>query len=445
MPEARRRVIILGAAGRDFHDFNTVFRDDPGVEVVAFTATQIPGIEGRRYPEVLSGPHHPDGIPIVEESRLEELCEREAVDEVVFAYSDLAHAEVMHLASRVLACGLDFRLLGPDRTMLRARRPVIAVSAVRTGCGKSQTARWIARRLKSRGMRPGVLRHPMPYGHLAKQSVQRFASRRDLDVGECTIEEREEYEPYVDAGGVIFAGVDYAAILERAEAECDVVVWDGGNNDWPFVAPGLHIVIVDALRPDQVATHHPGETVARMADVIVVNKVRAAAEADVRRAIEAARAVNPTAQILRADSPVVLDAPERVRGARVLVVDDGPTLTHGGMRYGAGYVAAVAAGAAEIVDPRASAHPVIRALFARHPHLGPVLPAVGYDERQREALRETIEASDADCVVSGTPSDLTRELGLAKPVVRVRYQYEDVDEPGLGARIDAFLAREKGR
>ncbi len=437
-------MIILGAAGRDFHDFNTVLRDDPDVEVVAFTAAQIPGIEGRCYPAALSGSHHPDGIPIVEESRLEELCEREAVDEVVFAYSDLAHADVMHLASRALACGADFRMLGPERTMLRASKPVIAVSAVRTGCGKSQTARWIARRLRRRGLQPGVLRHPMPYGHLAKQSVQRFATRGDLDAGECTIEEREEYEPYVDAGGVIFAGVDYAAILERAERECDVVVWDGGNNDWPFVAPGLHIVLVDALRPDQVATHHPGETVVRMADVIVVNKVRAAAEADVQRAIEAARAVNPGVRILRADSPVVLDAPERVRGARVLVVDDGPTLTHGGMRYGAGYVAAVAAGAAEIVDPCASAHPDIRALFARYPHLGPVLPAVGYDARQCEALRETIEASDVDCVVSGTPSDLARELRLSKPVVRVRYEYEDMDEPGLGACVDAFLAQRRG-
>jgi predicted GTPase len=437
----RTRVLILGAAGRDFHDFNVVFRDDPGAQGVAFTAAQIPGIEGRHYPPSLSGPHYPDGIPIVAESQLEELCEREDVDEVVFAYSDLSHPEVMHLASRALACGADFRLLGPERTMLRSRRPVIAVSAVRTGCGKSQTARWIARRLRSAGRTPAVLRHPMPYGHLAKQRVQRFASREDLDAAECTIEEREEYEPYVDAGGVIFAGVDYAAILEQAERECDVVIWDGGNNDCPFVAPGLHICLVDALRPDQVATHHPGEAAARMADVIVVNKVRSAGEADAMRAIEAARAVNPRATILRGASPVVLDEPERVRGARVLVVDDGPTLTHGGMRYGAGYVAAVAAGAAEIVDPRATAPPRIRELFERYPHLGPVLPAAGYDPEQRAALRETIEKSDADCVVAGTPTDLAAELGLAKPVVRARYEYEDMQEPGLGARVDAFLAQ----
>jgi predicted GTPase len=379
----------------------------------------------------------------VPEQELEALCAREHVDEVIFAYSDVTHAEVMHLASRALATGADFRCLGPARTMLRATRPVIAVSAVRTGCGKSQVARWVARRLREAGLRPAVLRHPMPYGDLARQRVQRSASRDDLDAAACTLEEREEYEPYLDAGGVVFAGIDYAAILARAEGECDFIVWDGGNNDWPFIEPGLHVVLVDALRPEQVATHHPGETVARMADVVVVSKVRAATPADVMRAVEGVRAVNPHAPILRGDSPVVLDAPERVRGARVLVVDDGPTLTHGGMRYGAGYVAAVEAGAREIVDPRASAPPEIRALFTRYPHLGPVLPAVGYDARQREALRETIEASAADCVVTGTPSDLAKDLGLAKPVVRARYEYQDLDAPGLGAWVDAFVARNR--
>ena len=321
---------------------------------------------------------------------------------------------------------------------------MIAVSAVRTGCGKSQTARWIAARLRDRGQRPAVLRHPMPYGDLAKQGVQRFATREDLQRADCTIEEREEYEPYVDAGGVIFAGVDYAAILARAEAEANVILWDGGNNDWPFVAPDLHVVLVDALRPDQVATHYPGEVVARQADVLVVNKIRSAGEADVQRAIDAARAANPHARILRAESPVVLEDPEAVRGRRVLVVDDGPTLTHGGMSYGAGYVAAVAGGAEAILDPRPFATPEIRAVFESFPHLGRVLPAMGYSEAQRDALRRTIEASGADCVVAGTPIDLGAELGLTLPTVRVRYGYADADTPGLGELVDAFAARISG-
>jgi predicted GTPase len=442
---ARRRVVILGAAGRDFHDFNVVFRDDPGVEVVAFTGAQIPGIAGRRYPPELAGPHHPRGIPIVQEETLEELVARERVDEVIFAYSDVTHAHVMHLASRALAAGADFSLLGPRRTMLRAARPVIAVSAVRTGCGKSQTARWIAARLAGRGARPAVLRHPMPYGDLARQRVQRFATRADLAAAACTNEEREEYEPYLEAGGVVFAGVDTAAVLAEAEKEADVVVWDGGNNDFPFLIPDLHVVLVDALRPDQLATHHPGETVARMADVAIVNKVQSAAEADVQRAIDGLRALNPRAQVLRAASPVLLDDPEAVRGRRVLAVDDGPTLTHGGMAYGAAYVAAVAAGAAEIVDPRPAAAPALRALFAQYPHLGRVLPAVGYDAAQLEALRETIDASDAEVVVSGTPLDLAARLALAKPVVRARYAYRDADEPGLGAIVDRFAARRLAR
>jgi predicted GTPase len=435
---ASRRIVILGAAGRDFHDFNVVYRDDPTVEVVAFTATQIPDIDDRRYPPSLSGPHHPSGIPIVAEQELETLCQDRDVDEVVFAYSDVPHAHVMHLAARALACGCDFSLLGPARTSLRSSLPVIAVSAVRTGCGKSQTARWIAGRLRERGKRPAVLRHPMPYGDLAAQAVQRFASREDLERADCTIEEREEYEPYVDAGGVIFAGVDYAAILESAEAEADMILWDGGNNDWPFVVPDLHIVLIDALRPDQVTTHHPGEVVARQADVLVVNKISAAAGSDVQRAIDLARAVNPDARILRADSPVVLDDPEAVRDRRVLVVDDGPTLTHGGMGYGAGFVAAVAAGAKEIIDPRPFAVPEIQRVFDRFPHLGRVLPAMGYSPAQRDALRKTIEASGADCVVAGTPIDLSAELGLRIRVVRARYGYSDAETPGLGELIDAF-------
>jgi predicted GTPase len=440
----RTRILILGAAGRDFHDFNVVYRDDASTEVVAFTADQIPGIGGRRYPPALAGPLYPGGIPIAVQAELEDLCRRERVARVVLAYSDLSHAEAMHLASRALSVGADFVMLGPERTMLRSRLPVIAVSAVRTGCGKSQTARWLARRVASRGLRVAALRHPMPYGDLLRQRVQRLASREDLDSARCTNEEREEYEPYIDAGSVIFSGVDYAAILAEAEKEADLVLWDGGNNDFPFLRPDLHIVLVDALRPGQIDTHHPGEAVARMADVIVVNKVDAASEADVQRAVEGARRVNPKAAVVRAASPVVLEDPDAVRGRRVLVVDDGPTLTHGGMPYGAGYVACVGAGPAEIVDPRDSATPEILAVYQRHPHLGRVLPAVGYNDAQLDGLRRTIEASDAEVVVSGTPLDLAARIGSARPVVRVRYAYAEAEEPGLGAHLDAFLARRFG-
>lgn len=435
-----RRVVILGAAGRDFHNFNVVFRDDPAFRVVAFTAAQIPGIDRRRYPPVLAGCLYPEGIPIVDEAGLEALVREHSVDVVVFAYSDVTHQTVMHLASRALAAGADFELLGPRRTMLRADVPVVAVSAVRTGCGKSQTARWIVRHVVQRGMRCAALRHPMPYGDLAAQQVQRFAKPADIDAAGCTNEEREEYEPYVEAGSVVFAGVDYARVLAAAEAESDLVVWDGGNNDFPFVVPDLHLVIVDALRPDQVATHHPGETVARCADVVVINKVDAASAADVQRAAEAVRAVNRRAQIVRAASPVELEDPAAVRGRRVLVVDDGPTLTHGGMAYGAGYVAAVAAGAAEIVDPRPHAAPEIRRVYEACPHLGRVLPAVGYDERQLNALRRTIEAANPEVVVSGTPCDLARRLDLGRRVIRARYGFAEAGEPTLASILDSFLS-----
>jgi len=435
-----RRVLILGAAGRDFHNFLTVYRDDPDVLVVGFTATQIPGIAARCFPPEIAGPRYPDGIPIRGEGDLEVICREQAVDQVVFAYSDVPHARVMHTASRVLSSGADFTLLGPKRTMLRSKRPVIAVSAVRTGCGKSQTARWIALRLRQRGIAVAAVRHPMPYGDLARQRLQRFARREDLDAASCTLEEREEYEPYLEAGCTVFAGVDYAAILAAAEGEAEILLWDGGNNDFPFFEPDLHIVLVDALRPDQVDTHHPGEAVARMADVVVVNKVDTASSADVQRAQEEIRRVNPTATIVRAASPVVLDAPERVRGRRALVVDDGPTLTHGGMAYGAGFTAAVAAGAAEIVDPRSTAAPLIREVYERYPHLGRVLPATGYGPAQLEALRRTIDASDADVVVSGSPIDLARAASLAKEVVRARYGFAEAEADGLGRHIDAFLA-----
>lgn len=435
----RERVLILGAAGRDFHDFNTVFRGDPKVEVVAFTGAQIPGIEGRRYPPELAGPLYPDGIPIEAESRLEQICRRERIDRVILAYSDLLHEEVMHLASRALATGADFGLLGPRRTMLACARPVVAVSAVRTGCGKSQTARWLTARLADRGQRVVALRHPMPYGDLAAQRVQRFATGLDLDAARCTAEEREEYEPYIEAGAVVYAGVDYAAIVAEAEREADVVVWDGGNNDFPFLRPDVHLVVVDALRPHQLCSHHPGETVLRMADAVVINKVDAAAGADVQRLEEEVHGLRPGVPVFRAASPVTLDDPRAVRGRRVVVVDDGPTLTHGGMPYGAGFVAASAAGAAEIVDPRPWAAPGIREVYDRYPHLRAVLPAMGYGPAQLEALRDTLNAADADVIVSGSPIDLARLVAVEKPVVRARYGYADAGSEPLHEWVLASL------
>ncbi|MGA3004800.1 MAG: cyclic 2,3-diphosphoglycerate synthase [Acetobacteraceae bacterium] len=437
----RRRIVILGAAGRDFHDFNVVWRDDLASTVVAFTAAQIPGIAGRRYPAQLAGVLYPDGIPIVAEAELDTLCREHRVDEVVFAYSDVSHEQVMHLASRALAAGADFMLLGPQRTMLTSSRPVIAVSAVRTGCGKSGIARWLSRRLRAGGRRVAVLRHPMPYGDLLSERVQRFASRSDLDAAHCTVEEREEYEPHIHAGNVVFAGVDYAAILAAAEPEADIIVWDGGNNDFPFVRPDLHIVVADALRPRQIATHHPGETVVRMADVLVVNKVDAASAENVAVATAGLRAINGTAPIVYAASPVRLDDAAAVKGKRVLVIEDGPTITHGGMAYGAGYVAATAAGAAAIVDPRSSATPDIAAVFQAYPHIGMVLPAVGYGEAQLRALAATIQGSPADVVVSATPIDLGQLIRCDKPIIRARYEYAAADGDGLAPFIDAFLAR----
>jgi predicted GTPase len=433
-----RRILILGAAGRDFHDFNLVYRDDAAVEVVAFTAAQIPGIAGRRYPPELAGPRYPAGIPILDEADLESILRERRIDEVVFAYSDVPHAHVMHLASKALAAGADFSLLGPARTQIRARVPVVAVSAVRTGCGKSQTARYLSGLLKARGRRVAVIRHPMPYGELARQAVQRFATRADLDVAECTVEEREEYEPHLACGNVVFAGVDYVRIVAAAEAEADLILWDGGNNDFPFVRPDLHIVLVDPLRPGHETTHHPGEAVLRMADVVVVAKSDAAAPADVRRVTEAARAIAPRAPIIRAASPVRLDDEPSLRGRRVLVVEDGPTLTHGGMPWGAGHLAALRAGA-EIVDPRPFAGPALRAVYARHPHIGAVLPAVGYAREQLDALRQTIDATPADLVVSATPIDLAALVRVSKPVLRARYEFAEVETPGLAGAVDAFL------
>ena len=436
-----RRLVIVGAAGRDFHNFNVVYRDDPSVRVLAFTQAQIPRTSDRRYPAALAGPRYPEGIPIVDEDRLESLFEGEGVDEVVFAYSDVTHTAVMHLASRALARGADFALLGPARTMLKARVPVLAISAVRTGCGKSQTARWLGRRLRAQGRRVAVLRHPMPYGDLEGERVQRFARREDLDAAHVTTEEREEYEPHLAAGNLVFAGVDYEAIVAAAEKEAELIVWDGGNNDFPFLVPDLHIVMADALRPGQLASHHPGEAVARMADVVVINKVDVAPADGVERVRAEVRAVNPHATLVCAASPVRLDDPAAVHGRRVLVVEDGPTITHGGMSYGAGYVAARAAGAGFIVDPRSTAAPAVAAVFAAYPHIGPVLPAVGYSDAQLAALRDTIDHADADVVVAATPIDLAALIPIRKPVIRARYEYADAGEPTLGAVVDDFLAR----
>jgi predicted GTPase len=434
----RKRVVIMGAAGRDFHDFNVVFRADPSVDVVAFTATQIPGIAGRRYPPELAGPGYEAGIPIIPESELERIIRDERVDTVVFAYSDVSHEFVMHEASRVLAAGADFTLLGPNRTMLRSRRPVIAVGATRTGAGKSQTTRYVAALLAERGLTPVVVRHPMPYGNLAAQRVERFASYEDLDRFETTIEEREEYEPHLDAGRIVYAGVDYEAILRQAEIEADVILWDGGNNDFPFYKPNLFIVVADPLRSGDERRYHPGETNVRMADVVIINKIDSARPA----AIDAVRAtieqLNPTAQIVTARSDLTLVGPS-ITGKRVVVVEDGPTLTHGGMTYGAGVVASRRFGAAQLVDPRPSAVGSIRAVLDRYPALEPLVPAMGYGPAQVSELEATLNAVDADLVLSATPIDLTRVLHLNKPITRVRYELAQVGGPPLTKVIELIV------
>jgi predicted GTPase len=440
---ARTRVVTLGAAGRDFHDFNVVFRDDPTHEVVAFTATQIPDIDGRRYPAGLAGPSYPDGIPIVAEAQLAELLHRERVDAVVFAYSDVRHEQVMHLASRCIAAGADFRLHGARRTMLRSTKPVVAVTAVRTGVGKSQTTRYLAAMLRGQGLRVVAVRHPMPYGDLAAQACQRFGSYADLDRHDCTIEEREEYEPHLDAGGVVYAGVDYTRILREAEQEADVILWDGGNNDLPFFAPDLHIVLVDPLRPGDEAAYHPGEANVRMADVVVIAKCDSARTEDIEAVEASVRALNPTATVLRAESPVTVDDAAAIRGRRVIVIEDGPTLTHGSMTFGAGVVGAKAAGAAEIVEPTPYAVGSIKATYAKYPNAHGVLPAMGYGTAQVRDLEATIaaavEAGACEAVVSGTPIDLTRVLSARVPVVRARYELREVVAGGLAAAVRAAL------
>jgi predicted GTPase len=434
----RRRVIIMGAAGRDFHDFNVVYRDDPGVEIVAFTAAQIPGIADRRYPRELAGALYQQGIPIVAESELERVIRDEGVETVVFAYSDVTHETVMHAASRVLAAGADFALLGPARTMLKSRRPVLAVGATRTGAGKSQTTRFLAALLAEKGITAVVIRHPMPYGDLAAQRVQRYATYDDLDRYETTIEEREEYEPHLDAGRIVYAGVDYEAILHQAEIEADVILWDGGNNDFPFYQPDLFVVVADPLRPGDERRYHPGETNVRMADVVIINKIDSAEPA----AVDAARAtieeLNPAAEVLTARSDLTLvGAP--IAGRRVIVVEDGPTLTHGGMLFGAGIVAARRFGASGLVDPRPVAVGSIREVLDRYPALEPLVPAMGYGPAQIGELEATLNAADADLVLSATPIDLTRLLKLNKPITRVRYELAQVDGRPLADVIEPIV------
>lgn len=436
----RTRIVILGAAGRDFHNFNVVYRDDPATEVVAFTAAQIGGIAGRRYPPALAGPLYPQGIPILEEDALDTLLMRDQLDQAVFAYSDVPHAHVMHVASRALAGGADFVLLGPRRTMIQAAVPVIAISAVRTGCGKSQTSRYLSGRFRVWGLRVAVLRHPMPYGDLERQAVQRFASRADLDDARCTVEEREEYEPHLALGNTVWAGVDYGRIAVQAAREADLILWEGGNNDFPFLEPDLHIVLVDPLRPGHEVSHHPGETVLRMADIVVVVKCDAAATATIQQVLDNVRRINPHVPVVRAASPVTLADAADLRGKRVVVVEDGPSLTHGGMAYGAGYVAASRAGA-RIVDPRPHAAPAMAEVYRHYPHIGPVLPAMGYTENQLADLGATLDAVPADLVLVATPADLTALIPLDKPAVRVRYEYAELDRPGLADHVRDFLAR----
>jgi predicted GTPase len=430
---SRRRVLIAGAAGRDFHNFNLVYRGRREFEVVAFTATQIPNIDGRVYPAQLAGDLYPDGIPIRPESELPELVRDQRIDEVVFAYSDVTHERVMHVGSRALAAGASFRLLSPDETMLTSSKPVVAVCAVRTGSGKSQTTRHIAALLRDDGKRVAVLRHPMPYGDLTKQAVQRFADYADLDAAETTIEEREEYEPHIAEGNVVFAGIDYGAILDQAEQEADVIVWDGGNNDTPFVKPNVHVVVVDPHRPGHELRYHPGETNLRMADVCVVNKVDTAPPEGVEAVVDSIRDHNPDAKIVLAASPFhVEENGLTIQGKRVLAVEDGPTLTHGEMTYGAAVLAAKANGASELVEPRPFAVGSIAKTLEEWPHINGLLPAMGYGAEQVEELRQTIERSDADLVLIGTPIDLRRVVEFDKPALRVTYKLQELGEPTLG-------------
>ncbi len=438
-----RKLIIMGAGGRDFHNFNVAFRNDPETDVVAFTATQIPGIDDRVYPAVLAGPLYPNGIEIRPEDELTQLIHEHGVDEVVLAYSDLKHETVMHKASIVLAAGADFRLLGPDATMLGSTKPVVAVCATRTGCGKSQTSRKVGRTLLDAGLKVALVRHPMPYGDLEAMRVQRFATLEDIDASHPTVEEREEYEEPVRMGMVMYAGVDYEAILRQAEEEADVIIWDGGNNDFPFYKPDLLIVVADALRPGHELLYHPGETNVRMADVVVINKVDSAEAHNVEQVLANVEEMNPMAKVIFASSPPILDEGPDLLGRYVLVVDDGPTLTHGEMPFGAGLVAARKAGAAKIVDPRPFAVGTIKATLEKWPHLTNVLPAMGYDDEQLADLETTLNAADCDIVVTGTPIDLGRLITSKHPIRHVRYELEEVGTPTLADVLEPIVAQAK--
>jgi len=429
--EMVEKVIIMGAAGRDFHNFNVYFKDNPRYHVVAFTAAQIPAIEGRLYPPELSGKLYPEGVPIHAEAEISRLIREHQVDLVALSYSDIPHIEVMHKASRVMAGGADFILIGATYTMLRSKKPVVSVCAVRTGCGKSQTTRKVCEVLRRIGKRVVAVRHPMPYGDLRTQVVQRFSSYDDFETHRCTIEEREEYEPLVDQGIVVYAGVDYGRILEAAEEEADVIVWDGGNNDTPFYYPDVHIVLFDPHRPGHEVLYYPGETNMLMADIAIINKVDTAPPQNVDRVMENIRRFAPESEILQAESPVLVSQPERIRESRVLIVEDGPTLTHGEMSYGAGLIAARTYGARELVDPRPYAAGTIRDIYRQYPHIGPVLPAMGYSKTQIHDLEQTINGADCDLVLFATPIHLTRILAINKPALRVRYEYRDHGTPLL--------------
>ncbi len=435
-----RKVVIMGAAGRDFHNFNTYYRDNENYRVVAFTATQIPDIEGRLYPPKLAGKLYPEGIPILEEEKLAEIVREKDVDEVVFAYSDVPHEYVMHRASIANAAGADFVLLGPKSTSIKSEKPVVSVCAVRTGVGKSQTTRYVIKALQKLGKKVVAIRHPMPYGDLEKQEVQRFEKMEDMDLHNCTIEEREEYEPHIRNGVVVYAGVDYEKILRQAEKEADVIVWDGGNNDLPFYHTDLHIVLVDPHRAGHELRYHPGEANLRMADIVVVNKITTAKVEWISQVLENVQKVNPRAKIVKANSPITVEDPAAVKGKRVMVVEDGPTLTHGEMAYGAGTLAAEHAGAAEVVDPRPMAVGTIKEALQKYPHVGPLLPAMGYSEQQLRDLEETINKVDCDLVLIGTPIDLRKVIKIDKPAMRVFYELADHGSPTLAELIEQKFA-----
>jgi predicted GTPase len=435
------RILIMGAAGRDFHNFNVTFRNNPGYQVVAFTATQIPDIEGRTYPAELAGELYPSGIPIYPESDLDELIRDLQVELVIFAYSDIPHEYVMHKASQVMAAGADFKLLGPKTTQIKSSKPVVSVCAVRTGSGKSQTTRRVSLILRGMGFHVAAIRHPMPYGDLVRQAVQRFANYSDLDLHECTIEEREEYEPHLDNGVIVYAGVDYEKILRQAEKEVDIILWDGGNNDFPFYVSDLQIVVADPHRPGHESRYHPGETNARMADVLVLNKVDTASPDSVIAVRESLRLLNPDAIQIEAASPLFVADPSAIQGKRVLVIEDGPTLTHGEMKYGAGWIAARRFGAAEIVDPRPFAVASIADTYRKYPNTGPILPAMGYGNSQMHDLEATIRNADVDLVISATPIDLTRIITVDKPMQRVRYELQEIGQPTLEDVLKAKFAK----